>query len=152
MSDMIAHHGQALVMAGWAPSHGASPPVRTLAERIVSGQEDEIALMQRWLRDRQQPVGEPSGGGGQGAADTSTHSPSQDHAHAGHDMAMPGMLTQAQLAQLDRARGSEFDRLFLELMIQHHEGALTMVKELMATPGAAQDSSVFQFVADVAPG
>ena len=149
MSDMIAHHGQALVMAGWAPSHGASPPVRTLAERIVSGQEDEIALMQRWLRDRQQPVGEPSGGGGQGAADTSTHSPSQDHAHAGHDMAMPGMLTQAQLAQLDRARGGEFDRLFLQYMIPHHRGALTMVDRLFATPGAAQEESTFKLANDV---
>ena len=134
MSDMIAHHDQALVMAGWAPSHGASPPVRTLAERIVSGQQDEIALMQRWLRDR---------------ADTSTHSPSQDHAHAGHDMAMPGMLTQAQLAQLDRARGSEFDRLFLQYMIQHHRGALTMVDRLFATPGAAQEESTFKLANDV---
>jgi uncharacterized protein (DUF305 family) len=143
MSDMIAHHGQALVMAGWASTHGASPTVRTLAERIVSGQHDEIALMQQWLRDRQQPVVEPS------VADTSSHSPGPGHGHAGHDSAMPGMLTQAQLEELNQARGVEFDRLFLQYMIQHHRGALTMVDRLFATPGAAREESTFKLANDV---
>jgi uncharacterized protein (DUF305 family) len=146
MSDMIGHHRQALVMAGWAPTHGASPAVRTLAERIVSGQQDEIALMQQWLRDRRQP-GQPSPGV---SADTSTHSSEQTGAgHAGHHGSMPGMLTQAQLNELDRARGREFDRLFLKYMIQHHQGALTMVNRLFATPGAAQEESTFKLANDV---
>jgi uncharacterized protein (DUF305 family) len=135
MRDMIGHHGQALVMAEWAPSHGASPAIRTLAERIVSGQEDEIALMQQWLRDRNQPVAEPAG---------------EDHqGHSGHDMLMPGMLTQAQLDELDQARGREFDRLFLRYMIQHHQGALTMVNRLFATPGAAREASAFKLANDI---
>ena len=138
MSDMIAHHGQALVMAGWAPTHGASPAVQTLAERIVSGQQDEIALMQRWLRDRGAP------------ADTSAHSAGRGGAaHAGHAASMPGMLTRAQLDELDRARGPEFDRLFLKYMIQHHQGALTMVNRLFATPEAAQEESTFKLANDV---
>jgi uncharacterized protein (DUF305 family) len=139
MSDMIAHHGQALVMAGWAPTHGASPTVRTLAERIVSGQHDEIALMQQWLQDRKEPR----------AADTSSHSPGPGHGHSGHDAAMPGMLTQAQLEELNRARGVEFDRLFLQYMIQHHRGALEMVDRLFATPGAAREESTFKLANDV---
>ena len=149
MSGMIHHHGQALVMAGWAPSHGASPAVRTLAERIVSGQHDEIALMQQWLRDRQQPVVQPSGGAHHSPADTATHSPGHGQGHAGHDMLMPGMLSQAQMDELDRARGSDFDRLFLRYMIQHHRGALTMVNQLFATPGAAREEATFKLANDV---
>jgi uncharacterized protein (DUF305 family) len=143
MSDMIHHHGQALVMAGWAPTHGASPAVRTLAERIVSGQHDEIALMQQWLRDRQQPVAEPSPK--RMASDSASHSP----AHASHDMLMPGMLSPAQMEDLDRARGATFDRRFLQYMIQHHRGALTMVNRLFATPGAAREESTFKLANDV---
>jgi uncharacterized protein (DUF305 family) len=148
MSDMIQHHGQALVMAGWAPTHSASPAVRTLAERIVSGQKDEIALMQQWLRDRQQPVAQPSSGE-HNPSDTSSHSPGHGHGQAGHDMMMPGMLSQAQLEELDRARGAEFDRLFLQYMIQHHRGALTMVNQLFATPGAAREEATFKLANDV---
>ena len=147
MSDMIAHHGQALIMAGWAPSHGASPAVRTLAERIVSGQHDEIALMQQWLRERHQAVPEPSGGSHQMASDTAAHSPA--HAHTGSEHMMPGMLTQTQMTELDRARGTQFDRLFLQYMIQHHRGALTMVNRLFATPGAAREESTFKLANDV---
>jgi uncharacterized protein (DUF305 family) len=149
MSDMIHHHAQALVMAGWAPSHGASPAVRTLAERIVSGQQDEIALMQQWLRDREQPVAQPSGPARHGPSDTSSHSPAQGHGHEGHAMLMPGMLSPAQLEELDRARGGEFDRMFLRYMIQHHRGALTMVNRLFATPGAAREESTFKLANDV---
>jgi uncharacterized protein (DUF305 family) len=129
MSAMIGHHSQAVVMAGWAPTHGASASVRRLAERIKSGQLDEIATMRQWLRDRGRPV------------------PESHHAMHGH--LMPGMLTEAQMKELSEARGPEFDRLFLTFMIQHHRGALAMVKELFGTPGAAQDNTVFKFASDV---
>jgi uncharacterized protein (DUF305 family) len=129
MSDMITHHSQALLIAGWAPTRGAGPSVQRLAERIVSGQQDEIATMKQWLQDRGLPV--PEG-----------------H-HSAHSHHMPGMLTEAQLQQLDAARGPEFDRLFLTFMIQHHRGAVAMVKELFGTPGAAQDETVFKFANDV---
>lgn len=136
-------------MAGWAPSHGASPAVRTLAERIVSGQQDEIVLMQQWLRDRQQPEAQPSSEAHQSPADTVTHPANHGQGHASHDTLMPGMLTQAQLDELDRARGPEFDRLFLQYMIQHHRGALTMVNQLFATPGAAREEATFKLANDV---
>lgn len=136
MSGMIGHHAQAVLMAGWAPSHGASPAVRALCERIVVGQRDEIGLMQRWLRERHEPV--PAG--------DASHDmmPGMEHAAM-----MPGMLTAEQLAQLDAARGAEFDRLFLRFMIQHHQGAVTMVEQLFGATGAAQDDNVFKFASDV---
>ncbi len=136
MAGMIAHHAQAVLIAGWAPAHGASPALRALCERIVVGQRDEIAVMQRWLRERHQPVPDPDPHG--------LMMPGMDH-----PMPMPGMLTQEQLAQLDAARGPEFDRLFLTFMIQHHRGALTMVRELVDTPGAARDGPLFQIASDV---
>ena len=138
MSGMIGHHAQAVQMAGWAPSHGANPSVRVLCERIVVGQRDEIGLMQTWLRNRKLPVPEadPAGWrmtmGGQA-----------------HTMEMPGMLTEDQMKELDAARGAEFDRLFLKYMIQHHEGAITMVNTLFGSNGAAQDDLVFKFASDV---
>jgi uncharacterized protein (DUF305 family) len=135
MSDMIGHHAQALVMAGWAPTHGASPAVLRLAERIINGQEDEIASMQRWLRDRGHPAPDPG-------ASEMHHS---EHQH----MMMPGMLTEAQMKELDQARGREFDRLFLTYMIQHHKGALTMVKHLFGTPGAAREETTFKLASDI---
>jgi uncharacterized protein (DUF305 family) len=129
ISGMIVHHAQAVLIAGWAPSHAAGPAVRVLCERIVVAQRDEIAFMQGWLRKRGEPV------------------PDAEHAHGG--MLMPGMLTAEQLAELDRARGPAFDRLFLTYMIQHHEGALTMVATLFGEHGAAQDEDIFKFAADV---
>jgi uncharacterized protein (DUF305 family) len=146
MSHMIGHHAQALVMSGWAPTHGASPSVRILAERIINGQQDEIATMQRWLRDRGKPVPE--------ARPMAMSMPMEDSTagssgHAVHEMLMPGMLTPAQMQQLDQAKGPEFDRLFLTFMIQHHRGAVSMVKELFGTPGAARDETVFKFANDV---
>jgi uncharacterized protein (DUF305 family) len=136
MQGMIAHHAQALVMARWAPTHGAAGDIRTLAGRIEVSQQDEIDFMQRWLRERGEAVPEPGA-----------------HAHAGghaaHHGSMPGMLTPEQLAQLDAARGAEFDRLFLTFMMQHHEGAVRMVRELFATRGAGQDVNVFRFASDV---
>jgi len=135
MTGMIAHHAQAVLMAGWAPSHGASASLRALCERIVVGQGDEIVLMQRWLRDRHEMV--PAG--------DATHDmmPGMDHT------LMPGMLTPQQLMQLDSARGTEFDRLFLVFMIQHHTGAITMVNELFGSQGGGEEEIVFRFASDV---
>ena len=138
MKGMIGHHAQALVMAGWAVSHGASPAIQTLAGRIINAQRDEIAMLQGWLRDRGLPVPDAKPG------------PMRMTMNGvEHDMGMPGMLTEAQMKDLDAARGTEFDRLFLRLMIQHHQGAVTMVKELFDTAGAAQDQAVFKLASDV---
>jgi uncharacterized protein (DUF305 family) len=134
MTDMIHHHAQALTMARMAPSHGASGEIQVLAERIIVGQNDEIAIMQRWLRDQGQPVPDPTAGAPEGG---------------GHAMHMPGMLTQEQLADLDASRGADFDRLFLTYMIQHHQGALTMVEQLFGTYGAAQGDMVFKIASDI---
>ena len=138
MSGMIGHHAQALVMAGWAPTHDASPTIRTLCERIIVSQRDEIGWMQMWLRDRNQPVPEAT-------ASAMPAMPGMDHG----DMLMPGMLTPEQMTQLDHARGADFDRAFLRFMIQHHNGALTMVNELFATPGAAQADEVYKIASDI---
>ena len=138
MGGMIGHHAQAIVMAHWAPTHEASPAIRRLADRIINAQQDEIAAMQRWLRDRNQPVPE--------ARPTGMRMMMNG---VEHDMLMPGMLTEAQMKQLDQARGPEFDRLFLTFMIQHHRGAVSMVKELFDSYGAGQDETVFKFASDV---
>jgi uncharacterized protein (DUF305 family) len=138
MDGMIGHHAQAIVMSRWAPTHGASPSLLILAERIINAQQDEIAAMQRWLRDRHQPVPE--------ARPTGMRMMMNG---VEHDMLMPGMLTEDQMKQLDQARGKEFDRLFLTFMIQHHRGAVTMVNDLFATNGAAQDMTVFKMASDI---
>ena len=138
MTGMISHHAQALVMSGWAPSRGASPRVQTLTARITNAQADEIAVMQRWLRERERPVPTVGPGGAMPAM-------------AGHDMhmTMPGMLSPAQLEELSASRGRDFDRLFLTFMIQHHEGAVAMVADLFASDGAAQDEFVFKLASDI---
>ena len=135
MSGMIRHHAQAVLIAGWAPTHGASQSLRALCERIVVGQRDEIALASRWLRRRNQAVPETD----------ARHDmmPGMDH-----QMLMPGMLTAEQLGQLDKARGAEFDRLFLTFMIQHHQGAITMVNELFAR-GGGEEEVTYRFASDV---
>ena len=138
MSGMIPHHAQAVLISSWAATHGARSDVRILAERIVVGQRDEIALMQNWLRDNKQPVP---------AADATHLRMKMDGME--HDMLMPGMLTDAELAELNKARGSDFDRLFLQAMIKHHDGAVSMVDKLFASYGAAQDETVFRFASDV---
>jgi uncharacterized protein (DUF305 family) len=143
MSDMIGHHAQALVMAGWAPTHGASSSVRTLAARIINAQQDEIATMQQWLGDRGQPAPEAH------AMDMSHPAHDAGHAMPMPGMLMPGMLTEAQMQALDQTTGPGFDRLFLKDMIQHHRGAVTMVQRLFDTPGAARDETVFKFANDV---
>jgi uncharacterized protein (DUF305 family) len=142
---MIGHHAQAIVMAGWAPSHNADPAVQRLAERIINAQQDEIATMQHWLADRLQKV-----------PDAKPMAMSHDMAGMGNmagmdhsAMLMPGMLTDAQMKELDAARGPEFDRLFLTYMIQHHKGATAMVAKLFGTEGAGQDETVFKFASDV---
>ena len=140
MTGMIAHHAQALIMARLAPTHGASPAIQTLAARIINAQQDEIVTMQEWLRERGQPVPEVHIHG----LDLMVHG--VDHATHMH---MPGMLTPEQLRELDRARGPEFDRLFLTYMIQHHRGAVAMVHELFSTDGAGQDEVVFKLASDV---
>lgn len=138
MDGMIAHHAQALLMASWAESHGASPTIRTLTERITNAQKDEIVGMQKWLRDRHQPVPEPN-----------PHGMMMDMGGMQHQMLMPGMLTEEQLKQLDAARSKDFDRLFLVFMIQHHQGAVSMVNNLFATTGAAQDITVYKMASDI---
>jgi uncharacterized protein (DUF305 family) len=139
MTGMIPHHAQAVIMAGWAPTHGARHDVAVLCERIVVGQRDEIHLMQAWLRDRGLPVPDE-------------HSTRMHMKMAGgmeHDMLMPGMLSDEEMAALDKSRGPEFDRLFLEGMIRHHQGAIDMVEVLNKSYGGAQDETVFKFSNDV---
>ena len=134
MQGMIAHHAQALFMTRLVPSRSRSVDVRTLAERIDVSQRDEIALMERWLRMRGQLV------------------PDTTHLVQGHDLPehrMPGMLSGSELRQLESARGDAFDRLFLQLMIRHHEGALAMVAQLLSRPGGGQDPEAYRFAADV---
>ncbi|MFN8876897.1 MAG: DUF305 domain-containing protein [Gemmatimonadota bacterium] len=128
MQGMIAHHAQAVVMSRMAAARGASPRVLKLAQKIDLAQAGEIALMQDWLR-----------GYGQFAPDTSSW----------RGMTMPGMLTAGDLAQMDASSGRDFDRLFLRLMIRHHEGALSMVAELLKTARAAQEVDINVFANDV---
>jgi uncharacterized protein (DUF305 family) len=135
MTGMIYHHAQAVLIAGWAPTHEAGPSLRALCERIVVGQGDEIVLMQRWLRDRHEAV--PDVGGEHSAM------PGMDQ-----PTLMPGMLSPDQLAELDRAIGREFERLFLTFMIQHHRGAITMVNQLFGR-GAGEQEKVYRFASDV---
>jgi uncharacterized protein (DUF305 family) len=139
MNGMIGHHAQALVMAGFAPTHGASPQVQTLAARIINAQRDEIARMQQWLRDRGRPAPEVMIQG----SELMVHGAGENVLHG------PGMLSAEQLAELDRARGADFDRLFLTYMIQHHQGAVAMVERLFATDGAAQDNESFKMAGDI---
>src|SRR5262249_58850954 len=115
----ISHHGQAVIMGGWARTHGARQDVSILDERMVVAQRDEIAMMQTWLSDRGQEVPD---------AASTRHKMTMNGTT--HEMLMPGMLTDEEMAELDRARGPEFDRLFLIGMIKHHQGAIDMVDKL----------------------
>jgi uncharacterized protein (DUF305 family) len=135
MSGMIYHHAQALLMAGWAKSHGASPSVQTLCDRIIASQTDEINLLSRWLADRHEQVPHPEPEHMMMAGMDATHM-------------MPGMLSPGQLAQLDSARGPRFDELFLRFMIQHHEGAITMVNDLFDA-GAGEENPVYKMASSV---
>lgn len=139
MTGMIGHHAQALLMCGFAPENDASVTMQTLCERIINSQQDEINLMQSWLRDRGLEVPEVHIADGV----LMIHGPE-------HAMHMPGMLSPDQVEELRQARGQDFDRLFLRYMIQHHQGAVTMVDELFATDGAAQgDDLIFRLASDI---
>ena len=142
MQGMIGHHAQAVVMAAMAPTHGASAQVSAFCRKIIISQRDEIELMQTWLKDRGETVPDQGDAGAHEAM------------HAGMrmdsgTMRMPGMLTAQQLTQLDQARRATFDRLFLEFMIQHHQGALTMVATLFDSPGAGQTPDIFGYATGV---
>ena len=131
MQGMIGHHSQAVEMTNLLGTRTNSADMKKLAQRIEISQVDEIKMMQEWLRQRGQQV--PTG--------------NEHHMHGA--TLMPGMLTEGQMKQLTAAKGKAFDKLFLEFMIQHHQGALTMVKDLFGTPAAAQDSTIFAFASDV---
>ncbi len=131
MQGMVGHHAQALEMAALLPSRTSRDEMKLLARRIEVSQADEIKMMQEWLKSRGQEV--PA-----------------EHAHHAHGATlMPGMLTSEEMTRLAASSGVEFDRLFLAFMIKHHEGALTMVQELFATPGAGQEPDIFAFASDV---
>ena len=131
MQGMIGHHAQALEMTALLPSRTVRPDMRLLARRIELSQADEITWMKRWLEVR-----------GNAVPDSHAH-------HVPGAVLMPGMLTQEELTRLAEAAGADFDRLFLESMIKHHEGALTMVRDLFMTEGAGQETEIFAFASDV---
>ena len=134
MRHMIGHHAQALEMTKLVPTRTSRQDMRMLAERIDVSQRDEIGLMRQWLEQRGEELPSPD---------------AHHHAAMGHGQLMPGMLTAAELERLAKAAGTEFDRAFLEYMIRHHEGALTMVKDLFGTQGAAQETETYRFATDV---
>jgi uncharacterized protein (DUF305 family) len=136
MQGMIMHHQQAVEMTAWIPSHTENKELQALGARISRSQSDEIQFMRRWLAERGQPHALPM-----------PDMAGTDMAHQ-HTMMMPGMLTPEQMEALGKAKGAEFDRLFLIGMIQHHEGALTMVNNLFNTAGAGQDAEIFDFATD----
>jgi uncharacterized protein (DUF305 family) len=152
MQGMIMHHSQAVEMTALIASHTENKHLRSLGARISSSQSDEIRLMQRWLAARGEPVSMPMKGPMMGAKSGATPGmPDMDmssHTSRQPMALMPGMLTPEQMEALRKAKGAEFDRLFLTGMIQHHNGALTMVKDLFDTAGAGQDADVFNFATD----
>ncbi len=144
MQGMIMHHAQAVEMTALIESHTKNKNVRLLGARISQSQSDEIKFMKRWLEIRGEPVSSPMPG--MPSMDMPGHDMSSHHNH------MPGMLTPKQMDALRKAKGAEFDRLFLTGMIQHHNGALIMVKDLFDTSGAGQDAELFNFASDVDSG
>ena len=178
MTDMIAHHAQALIMSRLAPENEANRSIQILAARIINAQHGEIGTMQKWLRDRGQPVPEVHIDGlnlmihieeveDDGMDHSEMH---QDHDrdhdamnhhddHAmdhgndnmgmGHHHDMPGMLTQEQLEELAGLKGREFDRTFLKFMIEHHKGAIIMVDQLFSSDGAALDREAFDLASGI---
>jgi len=139
MQNMIMHHAQAVEMTALIDIHTENKQLRTLGARISRSQADEIKFMKRWLTARNESTSPPM-----------HHMPGMDM--SSHQMLMPGMLTEKQMAALRKAKGQEFDQLFLNGMIQHHNGALTMVKELFDTAGAGQDAELFNFTTEVDSG
>ena len=157
MNGMIHHHAQAITMSRMAPTHGADAAVQRLTARIINAQSDEIRLMQGWLQDRNQAVPQVDSAGNVtvGMAGMAGHNMASmpgmtEMSMPGMGMpAMPGMLTDAQMKELDKSRGKEYDRLFLTYMMQHHRGAVSMVRDLFTSQGAGQDESIFKFANDV---
>jgi uncharacterized protein (DUF305 family) len=139
MQGMIMHHEQAVEMTALIASHTGNKDVRSLGTRISRSQSDEIKFMKRWLVTRGDPLSQAM-----------PEMPGMDMSQ--HPMLMPGMLTPKQMEALKKANGAEFDQLFLTGMIQHHNGALTMVKDLFDTAGAGQDAELFNFASDVDSG
>jgi uncharacterized protein (DUF305 family) len=146
MQGMIMHHAQAVEMTALIESHTTTKDLRSLAARISHSQSDEIKFMKRWLEARGEPG--PAMMPEMAGMDMSSHSMDS----SSHSMLMPGMLTEKQMEALKKAKGEEFDRLFLTGMIQHHGGALIMVKDLFDTAGAGQDAELFNFATDVDSG
>jgi uncharacterized protein (DUF305 family) len=140
MQGMIMHHAQAVEMTALMESHTENKDLRLLGARISRSQSDEIRFMRRWLAARGESLSMPMPG-----------MPGMDISREAITL-MPGMLSPEQMEALRKARGPEFDHLFLTGMIQHHEGALTMVKQLFDTAGAGQDADVFNFATDVDSG
>jgi uncharacterized protein (DUF305 family) len=140
MQGMIMHHSQAIEMTALMASHTGNKDLRSLGARISRSQSGEIRFMERWLAVRGEPV--------------SMQPPKMPHMHMAHQAMhlMPGMLTPEQMEALRKAKGPDFDQLFLTGMIQHHHGALTMVKDLFDTAGAGQDAELFNFATDVDTG
>jgi uncharacterized protein (DUF305 family) len=136
MQGMIMHHAQAVEMTALMASHTENKDLKSLGARISSSQMDEMKFMKRWLAARGEPLSLPG-------SDMSTMDMSRET-----QALMPGMLTPPQMKALREAQGSDFDHLFLTGMIQHHQGALTMVKDLFNTPGAGQDADIFNFATD----
>ena len=137
MQGMIMHHSQAVEMTALIPTRSTNPQIRSLGEKITISQTDEMKLMKSWLEARHQPTDMSMPG-----------MPDMDM--QGNPMPlMPGMLSPAQMEALRKAKGAEFDRLFLSGMIQHHKGALVMVKEMFDSPSSGQDADLFNFATDV---
>jgi uncharacterized protein (DUF305 family) len=136
------HHAQAVEMTALIESRTENKALRLLGARISQSQSDEMKFMRRWLQARGEPVSTPG----------MTHADMPGHDMSGHHMLMPGMLTPKQMEALRKAKGAEFDQLFLAGMIQHHNGALVMVKDLFETAGAGQDAELFNFATDVDSG
>jgi uncharacterized protein (DUF305 family) len=143
MQGMIMHHAQAVEMTALITSHTENKDLRSLGARISSSQSDEIKFMKRWLAARGEPLSAEM-------AEMPGMNMSDDM--SSHAMLMPGMLTPKQMEALKKAKAKEFDRLFLTGMIQHHNGALIMVKDLFDTAGAGQDAELFNFATDVDSG
>jgi uncharacterized protein (DUF305 family) len=149
MRMMIVHHAQALEMAALVPDRSARSDVQSLARRIQASQADEIALMSRWLERRDEAAPHVELATGRVVQDTGDHAHHAHHDdHHGHE-AMAGMLSPAQMDELAAASGEEFDRLFLEFMIYHHEGAIQMVHDLFRSPAGGQDGEMFGFASHV---
>ena len=145
MQGMIMHHAQAVEMTALIAARTTDKEIRLLGARISHSQADEMKYMERWLRLRGESASMPM--------PPMQHTPGMDMSkHHHHEMVMPGMLSREQMAALVKARDAEFNRLFLEGMVQHHKGALVMVEELFNTAGAGQDSELFNFATEVDNG